>query len=470
LARRDNAIRAGDVIGEKYVVERVIGQGGMGIVLAARHAELQQRVAVKVLPDSQADDGEMVERFMREARAAARLKSEHAVKVIDVGRRKRSGAPYIVMELLQGEDLGALVERGGQLAIPDAVDFVLQACEAVAEAHALGIIHRDLKPRNLFLSMRIGGARPIVKVLDFGLAKRIDYQDKSLTSTQAVMGSPQYMSPEQMRSSRDVDIRTDIWSLGVCLYELLCGRVPFESDAVAVLCAMVLKDPAPPATTFRRDLPLPLEAILARCLAKDPSQRFANVGELAAVLEPFGVPESRGAAERVWTVLQTPATASQDEAGLGPRFHDTRVDSGDTRTAATFDSVPNSSLPIGRLVAVCAAFAVVGMILIGIVGFRVYQARQVQGLVPSAEPILPATGDPPVLTPIPIETTIAPTSTSIVDAGVTVAEVDAGKHPLPGAGVWQAPTAKPTAVPTPSSKPTSTPTPKPTATNPADHM
>src|SRR6187549_3306 len=158
----------GEVLGGKYRVERVIGRGGMGVVVAARHVALHQAVAIKLLPDEQAKDAENVARFMREARAVVRLKSEHAIKVTDVGRRK-NGAPYFVMELLEGEDLDTMVTRG-PLPIADAVDYVIQACEAVAEAHALGIIHRDLKPRNLFLSMRRDGRR-IVKVLDFGLAK-----------------------------------------------------------------------------------------------------------------------------------------------------------------------------------------------------------------------------------------------------------------------------------------------------------
>jgi serine/threonine-protein kinase len=198
----------------------------------------------------------------------------------------------------------------GALSVTDAVDFILQACEAVAEAHALGIIHRDLKPRNLFLTQRRDGKR-IVKVLDFGLAKPIAaYGNVALTATTTVLGSPQYMSPEQMRSTRDVDFRTDVWSLGVCLYELITRRMPFEADTVPVLCALVLKDHPKPITHHRPDVPEALAQIVARCLEKDPAARYANVQQLAAALEPFGSSESRGASMRVSAVLHAAASKS----------------------------------------------------------------------------------------------------------------------------------------------------------------
>ena len=298
----------GEVLGGKYRVERVIGRGGMGVVVAARHLALHQAVAIKLLPDEQAKDAENVARFLREARAVVRLKSEHAIKVTDVGRRK-SGAPYFVMELLEGEDIDTMISRA-PLHVTDAVDYILQACEAVAEAHAIGIIHRDIKPRNLFLSTRRDGKR-VVKVLDFGLAKPITaYGDVGLTATTTVLGSPQYMSPEQMRSTRDVDHRTDVWSLGVSLYEMLTRRMPFEADTVPVLCALVLKDHPKLVTVHRPDVPEGLAHVVARCLAKDPAARFADVQQLAAALEPFGSPDSRGASMRIASVLRAVAPAT----------------------------------------------------------------------------------------------------------------------------------------------------------------
>jgi serine/threonine-protein kinase len=224
------------------------------------------------------------------------LKSEHAVKVIDVGTRA-NGAPYIVMELLEGEDLGAIVERGA-LSIHDAVDFILQATEAIAEAHALGIVHRDLKPRNLFLTTKLHG-RPHVKVLDFGLAKRIDLQDKKLTATTAVMGSPQYMSPEQMKASRNVDFRTDIWSLGVVLYEILTGQMPFAGESGPQLCANVMTTQPLAPQAHRADIPEGLARVILRCLEKERERRFRDVGELSLALKEYGGAEAALAAARV---------------------------------------------------------------------------------------------------------------------------------------------------------------------------
>lgn len=330
-------IKPGDVLGGKYRIERIIGQGGMGIVAAARHAELHQRVAIKVLPAHLTPDKDLVERFMREARAAARLRSEHAVKVVDVGARS-NGSPYIVMELLDGEDLGALSERG-PLPIAESVDYILQTCEAVAEAHALGILHRDLKPRNLFLTTRLHG-KPLVKVLDFGLAKSMNMEDRALTATATVMGSPQYMSPEQMKASRDIDVRTDIWSLGVCLYELLSAHVPFDAGAVPVLCAMVLKDDPRPLPSLRPDVPPVLWAIIQKCLMKDRAHRYSTVSELAAALEPFAPPDARGAGLRIAAVLSAvPATGSgrPGALGSGPQH-----DRDNTRTDSSFDSQPRA--------------------------------------------------------------------------------------------------------------------------------
>jgi serine/threonine-protein kinase len=373
-------IKKGDVLGGKYRIERVIGQGGMGVVAAARHTELQQRVAIKVLPAHLAPDDEVVERFMREARAAARLRSEHAVKVVDVGTRQ-NGSPYIVMELLEGEDLGALSERG-PLPIADAVDYILQACEAVAEAHALGILHRDLKPRNMFLSKRLNG-HPFVKVLDFGLAKNMHFQERALTATATALGSPQYMSPEQMKASREIDFRTDIWSLGVCLYELLSSHVPFDAGAVPVLCAMVLKEPPTPLPSYRPDVPPALWGIIQRCLMKDPGQRFANISELAAALEPFAPPHARGAGLRIDAVLRAVRPLSEPPPALGPIGGvgpDQHLEA--TRIAAAFDSGPRDETgpsPVLWWIIGGASLLVIVVLVVGVLvarGLRGPVARQ----------------------------------------------------------------------------------------------
>jgi serine/threonine-protein kinase len=301
-------VQEGEVLAGKYRIERVLGVGGMGVVVAATHLQLEQKVAIKFLLETALENQESVRRFLREAKAAVRLKSQHVAKVIDVGTLE-NGAPYMVMEFLEGSDLGHRERETAALPVEEAVGFVLQACEAVAEAHSLGIVHRDLKPANLFVTRSVDGA-PLVKVLDFGISKTIDTSEMSLTRTTSVMGSPLYMSPEQMRSSKNVDVRSDIWSIGVILYELLTGVVPFEADAVPELCLKVVQDPAVPPVEKRADVPEALSGAVLRCLEKSPASRFQNVAELAAALEPFAPPDMRGAAERIASVLKVAAPPS----------------------------------------------------------------------------------------------------------------------------------------------------------------
>ena len=274
-------LEVGATVGGKFRIEQILGEGGMGVVAVATHLQLEQRVALKIVHDTMAGDAEVVERFMREARASARLRSEHVCKVSDVGQLD-SGAPYIVMELLDGCDLQAVI-ADGPLPIAVAVEYVLQACVAVAEAHALGIVHRDLKPANLFLTKRLDGT-PLIKVLDFGIAKAASASDFQITRTSTIMGSPAYMSPEQLRSSRDVDARTDLWALGVILYELVSSRLPFHGDSITELAVKVVMDPPEPLAV---DSPA-FAAVVARCLEKTADQRYPTVAALAADLAPLG--------------------------------------------------------------------------------------------------------------------------------------------------------------------------------------
>jgi serine/threonine-protein kinase len=275
-------VSPGDVLLGKYVVERVIGAGGMGVVVAVKHRDLQELYAMKfMLPAALAND-QAVDRFVREARAAAKLKSEHVAKVHDVGRLE-NGSPYMVMEYLTGRDLEATLQVQGPLAPDVAATYVLQACDAIAEAHEAGIVHRDLKPANLFLTKRANGS-PCIKVLDFGISKSIsEEQMNSMTKTSAIMGSPYYMSPEQMRSSKNVDGRTDIWALGVILYQLSTGRVPFPGETITEVCSGVLAD-EPAALTAFPGIPEAFDGIVRRCLQKNPGLRFGNARELASAL------------------------------------------------------------------------------------------------------------------------------------------------------------------------------------------
>src|SRR5688572_9228420 len=278
-------IAPGTVLAGKYKVERVLGSGGMGFVVAAVHLELHQLVAVKFLHGNMMANAEAVARFAREARAAARIRSEHVARVLDVGRLE-DGSPYTVMEFLQGQDLGALLLQG-PLPVDVAVEYVLQACHAIAEAHAAGIVHRDLKPSNLFLTERSDGVG-VIKVLDFGISKltTAGFEPK-LTSTQSAMGSPLYMSPEQMKSFRDADHRTDIWALGVILYELMCGKPPFDASSLPELVVALLTFTPVSLNAQRPEVSPGLERVVMRCLEKDPASRFPSVGELARELLPF---------------------------------------------------------------------------------------------------------------------------------------------------------------------------------------
>lgn len=289
-----------EVLAGKYRVERILGKGGMGVVMAATHLQLGQRVAIKFLLENATK--ETISRFIREARAAVRLKSEHAARVLDVGDLP-DGSPYMVMEYLEGNDLSHLVRSRGALPTADAVLYVLHTCEAMAEAHSIGIIHRDLKPANLFLTHGADGALTI-KVLDFGISKTLEEDEMQLTSTTAILGSPLYMSPEQIRSARDVTVQSDIWSLGAILYQLLVGVVPFKTKTFSELILMVNMQPPPPMATLRSDVPPGLEAAALRCLEKKPEARFASVGELAWAIAEYGPSEARASAEKTIRTLE----------------------------------------------------------------------------------------------------------------------------------------------------------------------
>jgi serine/threonine-protein kinase len=306
-------IPIGAVLAGRYRVERVLGQGGMGVVVKAMHLQLHQPVAMKFLLPEVLGNQQVVQRFLREAQAAVRLKSEHVARVIDVGSLE-TGAPYMVLEYLEGADLSNFPRS--QLSVGGVVDLMLQACEALAEAHSLGIVHRDVKPANFFITRGSDGA-PLLKVLDFGISKS-PVAGSNLTATQSVMGTPAYMSPEQMRSSRDVDHRTDIWALGVVLYELLQGVPPYGGDTFSSMVIKVVNDPLPRMTVA---LPGDLDAIVYRCLEKDPARRFQNVAELAQALAKYAQSDTQAAisVQRTRSIIGLEARRSSVESGAGGR-------------------------------------------------------------------------------------------------------------------------------------------------------
>ncbi len=299
-------VPAGTLIAGRYRVDRPLGAGTMGVVVAGWNLELDQPVAIKFLNPGVLGARDAMERFRREVRAAAKIRSEHVTRVLDVGNLD-SGLPYMVMELLDGRTLEEELAERGPLPVHEAVGYVLEAIEALAEAHAATVVHRDLKPANLFVSRRADRSR-IVKVLDFGVSKTVGdpssgISEVGLTRTGMIIGSPLYMSPEQLRSTKTVDCRADIWALGGILFQLLTTHTPYDARTVADLCAMLLRDPPTPPSRYRSDLPLELEAVILRCLERDPEDRYPNVSALADALLPFAPVSARIHAERARGVI-----------------------------------------------------------------------------------------------------------------------------------------------------------------------
>jgi eukaryotic-like serine/threonine-protein kinase len=409
-------VKPGDILARKYRVERVLGIGGMGAVVAAIHLELDQRVALKFLLPSVAAKPEVVSRFAREARAAAKIRSEHVARVTDVGTLE-NGTPYIVMEYLEGQDLDAIVTNNGPLPIPLAVDYLLQASVAIAEAHMAGIVHRDLKPGNFFLARQTDGSE-IVKVLDFGISKSLAGGPESggrsgvLTKTTDVFGSPLYMSPEQLKSSRDVDARADLWALGVILFELVSGQAPFDRGTVAEIFGAILHEKPLRLRAALPSAPGGLEQVVACCLEKEPERRYSNIGELASALSPFGSADSLVSLQRITRVMQGAGSgASLPPPSVGPRSSSVTPGvplssvlpgapagtnralhpGASTRTAwGATDEAPKPRA-IGPIIAVIAMSAIAGAALF--LALRWNAAAP--GSVPAAEPPRPSAIAPP---------------------------------------------------------------------------
>jgi eukaryotic-like serine/threonine-protein kinase len=276
----------GDVIAGKYTILRTIGEGGMGVVYEAMHVRLRQRLAIKVLRPEAGEKGEVLARFAREARITAQLRSIHSARVIDVDHLP-NGLPYIVLEYLEGCDLEDELLAKGALPVAEAVDIVIQVADAMKEAHDLGIVHRDLKPANLFVCR--AGPRRIMKILDFGIS-RVETEEARITLATSYVGTPHYAAPEQLRDASSADARSDVWSLGVVLFELLTGVAPFNGSGHEVI-ARVMVDPVPSPCDQRPDLPPELGRVVLRALQRDPALRYQSMTELSTALAPFGPAE-----------------------------------------------------------------------------------------------------------------------------------------------------------------------------------
>jgi serine/threonine-protein kinase len=293
-----DSIRSGDTVNGKYRIESLLGEGGAGTVFVARNLELDERVALKFLKPELLAEPDVVSRFLREAKTASAIKDEYVSVVYDVGTTPH-GVPFLVMEYLEGQDLRTILDANGPLSTRDAAEFMMQACEAIAVAHASGVVHRDLKPENLFVTRRSG--MNMLKVLDFGVASGA--LGAELLGCAGPLGTPVYMPPEQMRCQANVDARSDIWSLGIVLYEILTNTAPFAGHTMLELCAAVLETRPESVRTRRPDVPEGMNAIIEKCLQKDPSKRYRNVAELACELMPFAPRRARICAERAAKAL-----------------------------------------------------------------------------------------------------------------------------------------------------------------------
>jgi eukaryotic-like serine/threonine-protein kinase len=397
----------GTVVAGKYRVERLLGRGGMGIVVAAEHIELRVPIALKFLSDRYATRTDIVMRFLREARAAAQLKSAHVCRVFDVGRLD-DGVPFIVMEQLVGQDLAKLLRAEGQLAVPVAADYIVQACDAVAEAHEAGIVHRDLKPGNLFLTQHRDGTA-LLKVLDFGVAKLHSEEEHDITNSQTVVGSPTYMAPEQLRSARGADARSDIWSLGVILHQLVTGNTPFRGETIAGLAIRAAIDPLPSLD----HLPPAYAAIVTRCLEKQPDRRFQTATDLARELAPLAIKSSRAA---------TAAVSQHIEVVLGRGTADPSAPTETTLRGAASVTTGMARPKTPRLLVIGAVAA----IAIG-AGAGLFVNRDGTPARPAPPEVvrMPTAAPPPVPAPVPADA-------AIVDAPELVAApVDASPAATP---------------------------------------
>jgi eukaryotic-like serine/threonine-protein kinase len=479
----------GTVLAGKYRVDRLLGEGGMGWVVVATHLQLEQRVALKFMRSSHASASpEAVGRFLREARAAARIQSEYVARVSDVGTLE-GGAPYLVMEYLEGRDLDSLLQATPSLPIGEAIEYAMQACEGLGEVHRAGIVHRDLKPANLFLARRSDGSVR-VKLLDFGISKVTALpggaSDGGMTSTQALMGSPLYMAPEQMRSSKAVDARADIWSMGVILYEMLGGRSPFNGDTLPQVCARILAEPPDPLREVRAEVPPALEAVVMRCLEKDAQRRFQDVHALAQALAPFGQPDARVAADRIGRVMRGTLANSMDVRSEAVAT--TSVNSGPrpdiAQTAAAFGTAGSRSTTHSGLrrsgalpfVAGGAVLLVAG--IVAIFATRGSPTEPAKSTAAAVAPLAPGPGSvstastptgpgarsAEVLAPAPTESAAPPSAApaaSATPASVTpaVSSATAPSAATPSAATPSSPSharAKPKAAAVPTGKPAAT--------------
>jgi serine/threonine-protein kinase len=397
LAQLPEGVREGEDLAGKYRIGAILGIGAMGIVVSARHKLLDQKVAIKFLHTDPREQPDGALRFLQEAQSAMSIQSEHVVRIRDVATLE-TGEPYIIMEYLEGSDLASRLRKTGPFVVREAVDYLLQACEAIAEAHRLGIIHRDLKPANLFLVER-PGALPSIKVLDFGISKitemalrtpELDRATGEITGAKAVMGSPFYMSPEQMESARDVDVRTDIWALGVTLFQLVTGMQPYTGHSIVQVYAKITaRGPHPwkQALALSR-CPAGLELVIARCLARDRNRRYPSVADLARALKPFGSAQAEVSVLRIKQALA--GSGGVQTSTLDPLVLRPIEPSRESRPEVKAPPVPTRRARGGRTIlgGLMAAVVAVG-IVISFARWRGFEVRRRSAAVAAVDAMAP---------------------------------------------------------------------------------
>ncbi len=451
----------------------------MGVVIEAHHLALDERVAIKLLLSDLPQHTDASARFLREARAAVKIKSEHVARVSDVGTLE-SGTPYMVMEYLAGIDLSRRLSQEGPLPIVDAVDAILQACEAIVEAHKLGIVHRDLKPANLFMSLRPNGL-PLIKVLDFGISKMSVAGVEDITSTATIIGSAPYMSPEQMQQTKSVDHRTDIYALGITLYELVTKRRPFEAAALPQLCGEILTGVPTAVRAHRPEVPEALAAVLEKAYARDRAHRWQSAADFALALAPFAPQRSQAVLDNIAPLAgrDAPKVGEMPEAAtmpirpedvqqgllsaqrpLAPSVHEAVSApfpsgvSGPVTTSVGAE-LPQTDAPVaskgGKLGWVAALLA---LVLVGIVAALVMVIRKEPTDNRSLASGAPSSsGQEPAPAPIPKEPIVEPAATAEATSMATATGVAPQAQPSSTAVV------KPAAKPPPPVKPAPQPNP-----------
>ena len=489
------------VIDGKYQLVRRLGEGGMGAVYEARHLGTARRVAVKVIStESLSKSAEVVSRFQREAMASGAIESQYIATVLDTGVDPATGSPYMVMELLVGEDIEQTLRRIGPFQPELALRVIGQACLGLQKAHEANVVHRDIKPANIFLTRRDGG-EVVAKILDFGIAKMktesfTSSEGKSLTRTGTMLGSPLYMSPEQALGRKNIDHRTDIWSLGVVLYETLTGKAPHtDSETIGELIVNICHKPAPHVQDLAPWVPPEVAAIVHRALALDPNARFATAADMFAAIrmqlphghtldEPMFValsPQARGLARSRLSLADSMERAIPDERQSslvgaartgGDGFRTTGQKT--LTTAAVVDDEPVAGVPSKGTVptwvvwpmvaALVGGLGVVAVIAVQRTGGSAASAGSPGGVastVVTAPPAAPtgAAPAPTVLTPLAPAAPVVPAQAAIPESPQHNADTASGHHAPPPSGGSHHPPAPPIAgaPPTPRAAPVAAP-------------